>query len=211
MYIPSKLHSHVYVVDIRDDSSGSFVDANYLDVESLIQVPSTTGSMGFRSALLLPGKDQLLLTSREPDGVVVLDLGTLEDNSVKESTDGIALGVLPLRDLRENAGELTLASIGGAGMAATQDEDLLLVTNFRDNSVTVFDLTVGVYGEEIRHIDSVGENPHIIAISPDESVAVVGNYVGDIVDNEVSSTLAVIDLDPSSDHYLEVITWLVNQ
>jgi DNA-binding beta-propeller fold protein YncE len=211
LYIPSKLRSHVYVIDVRDDSSGDYVDANYLDIEALIQVPSTAGSMGFRSALLLEQRDQLLLTSREPDGVVIIDLTSLEDNNIKESIDGAAIGVLPLRDLRQNEGDITLASIGGAGMAVSSDERILLVTNFRGNAVSVFDLELGLFGEEIKYIRDLGENPHIVQFSPDEKYAVVGNYVGNVVDNKVSSTLAIIDMDESSEHYLEVVTWLVNQ
>lgn len=211
LYIPSKLYSQVYVVDIRDDSTADTVDANYLDLEGLIQVPSTGGSMGFRSALLLQSRDQLLLSSREPDGVVIIELSEIEDNSVKESIDGVASGVLPLRDLRENEGGVTLASIGGAGMALSPDERFLLVTNFRGNSVSVFDLDLGLFGEEIRFINGVGENPHVVDFSPDGRWAVVGNYLGSVVNDEVSSSLAVIDMDPNSDQYLEVVTWLVNK
>jgi DNA-binding beta-propeller fold protein YncE len=152
-----------------------------------------------------------LLTSREPDGVVIIDLTSLEDNNIKESIDGAAIGVLPLRDLRQNEGDITLASIGGAGMAVSSDERILLVTNFRGNAVSVFDLELGLFGEEIKYIRDLGENPHIVQFSPDEKYAVVGNYVGNVVDNKVSSTLAIIDMDESSEHYLEVVTWLVNQ
>jgi DNA-binding beta-propeller fold protein YncE len=211
LYVPSKLHSHVYVIDIRDDSTGDMVDANYLDLEALIQVPSTAGAMGFRSGLLLESRNQLLLTSREPDGVVIVDLNDIEDNSIKESIDGVASGVLPLRDLRENEGGITLASIGGAGMALSPDQQTLLVTNFRGNGVSVFDLGLGLFGEEIQFINAIGENPHVVDFSPDGRWAVVGNYLGSVIDDEVSSSLAVIDMDPNSEQYLEVVTWIVNK
>jgi hypothetical protein len=40
---------------------------------------------------------------------------------------------------------------------------------------------------------------------------VVANYVGDVVEDAVSSTLAIIDLDPASERYLEVVAWLANK
>ena len=96
-------------------------------------------------------------------------------------------------------------------MALTPDERLLLVTQFRDNAVTVYDRTMGPWGEVVRHIRDIGENPYAIRVTPDGRWAVVANYVGEVQDRDTSSTLAVIDLDPASPTYLEVVTWLVNR
>src|SRR5262249_8579348 len=66
LYVTSKLQNDVYVVDIRNDSDGSFVDSNYLDLETLLSIDTGTlalgTSAGFRDVLLAPGRDLLFLT-----------------------------------------------------------------------------------------------------------------------------------------------------
>jgi hypothetical protein len=51
----------------------------------------------------------------------------------------------------------------------------------------------------------------VVRVAPDGLTAVVANYTGDVVDGLASSTLVVIDLDPTSDTYLEPLTWIVNK
>ena len=79
------------------------------------------------------------------------------------------------------------------------------------NSVTTYDLTLGPYGSLVGETPLVGENPYAMALTPDERFLVVANYTGELQENEVSSTLAVIDVDANSPTYLEVRTWIANQ
>jgi DNA-binding beta-propeller fold protein YncE len=58
----------------------------------------------------------------------------------------------------------------------------------------------------------MGENPFSVAISPDGRFAVAANYVGKPLENgSKSSTLVVIDMDRTSDTYLEPLTWISNR
>ncbi len=211
LYVPSKLSSFLYVVDIRDDTTLGFADTNYLDLEALVRVPSATGNMGFRGGVVSDERDRLYLTARSPDLIHVLDLTRIEDDGEKEVEEQIPVGTLPIRTLGRDEGATTLSLIGGNGMALAGGEELLLVSEYRSNLVDVYDLGVGAFGQLVREIPWVGENPGNIRISPDGMHAVVVNYTGEVTDDETSGTLAIIDLDPESPTYLEVVTWLANR
>lgn len=211
LYVASKLANFLYVIDVRDDTSGTLDDANFRDIETLLVIEADNTPLGFRDVLVDPVRDRLYATSRDPEGVMVFNLDDIVDNDRKEVTRGAAEAVLPMLDLAEDAGVPTLAQIGGNGMAL-HDNRFLLVTHHRNNALWVYDLELGSHGELVARIPHIGENPHLVRISPDGRFAVVANYLGD-VDSEdtVSSTLAVVDLDPSSESFLEVVTWLVNR
>ena len=134
----------------------------------------------------------------------------LEDNNVKETTNYVTPAALSLPSLAVDEGGDTLGLIGGAGMTLTADGRYLLATHFRDNALIAFDLEMGAYGEEVRYIQHIGENPHIVQLTPDGRYAVVANYVGDLIDETAHSTLAIVDADPSSTTFLEVLTWIGN-
>jgi DNA-binding beta-propeller fold protein YncE len=85
------------------------------------------------------------------------------------------------------------------------------VTNFRDNSLFVFDLDQGVVGEQVAYAPFLGENPHVIRVAPDGMTAVIANYTGDLYDKLSSSPLVVIDLDPASETFLKPLTWIANR
>ena len=102
-------------------------------------------------------------------------------------------------------------SIGPGKMALSQDGTSLYVSNFNANSISVYDLSIGPYGQEIAELSTDGENPYALTLSPSGKHLVVANYTGD-VDNEVSSsTLTIFDVDPDSETYLQRITQVVNQ
>ncbi len=213
LYVTTKANPIVYVVDVRDDSSGDFVDANTLDLEGIISIQNTSASssVGYWSSTLSPSRSLLYLTQRNPDGLAVVDVSGLVDDDEKSVDFDTARAILPLPDLDQDEGAESLARIGGAGTALTPDEQLLLVTHFRGNSLHVFDLTLGPYGQEVAYMPFIGENPHIVRVSPDGRYAVVANYLGDVTgDALTSSTLVVVDIDPDSDTYLEAVTWLAN-
>ncbi len=156
------------------------------------------------------GTDYLYAVGRGPDSLLVFDLAPVVDDDVKEQIHMDVVGTLPLPDVIEDEGYDSTSLVGGSRLALADGGRLLLVTNFRDNSVSVFDLEMGAWGEEVRYIAEVGENPWDIVVTPDERYAIVANYLGEIDDNRVSSTLAFIDLDPASDTFLEVVTWVRN-
>jgi hypothetical protein len=211
LYVTSKLQDDVYVVDVRDDSTSTFSDENVFDLETLARIDSGSLGGGFRDAILSPSRSLLYLTQRSPDALVAVDLDRITDDDSKAPVDQVVAGVIPLGSAGEDLGADSVAFIGGAGMALTDDERFLFVAHFRQNAVSVFDLDRGDIGEEIAWIPWVGENPVDVRISPDQRYAVVANYVGEVENNHAESTLAVLDIDPNSDRYLEVVTWLVNR
>lgn len=211
LYVTSKLLDDIEVVDVRDDSTGAWVDDNAFDLETVIRLDSGGSGAGFRDGIVSRTRSLLYLTQRAPDALVAVDLHLVSDDDSKAPTDRAVVGVLPLPSSLEDLGATTLAQFGGADMAMTADEHLLLVPHFRQNGVSVFDLDQGAIGAEIAWIPWVGENPIAARISPDQRYAVVANYVGSVVDSRVESSLAVIDLDPASDTFLEVVAWLVNR
>ncbi|MCA9491513.1 MAG: hypothetical protein KC621_16390 [Myxococcales bacterium] len=212
LYVPSKLTDDIYVFDVRDDSTGTFRDANAMDLETMVRVESGLTSTGYRDAIVSRSRGLLYLTQRAPDGLVIIDLDRVADDDTKAPTDLAAVAVLPLPDLGEDLGARTVAPIGGAGMALTDDERFLLISHFRQNALSVVDLERGAWGEEIAWIPNVGENPHVVRVSPDQRYALIANYVGAVdPDNVTAASLAVVDLDPDSADYLSVVAWLVNQ
>ena len=69
----------------------------------------------------------------------------------------------------------------------------------------------GAYGEQVAYLPYIGENPHVVRVSPDGRFAVVANFLGDVEEGVVSSTLTVIDADPDSATFGTVLTTLVNK
>jgi DNA-binding beta-propeller fold protein YncE len=176
----------------------------------VIRVQSAAGAAGFRQVLEI--NDLLYGLNDDPDSVFVLDLSGLEDDAFSDILyDTQVGGLTTARDLTSDEGLENTASIGPGQMALDATRETLFVTNFNDNSVSVFDLSLGIHGQLVHTISMVGENPYAIAIHPDGDHAVVGNFTGEMDDEKVShSTLAVIDIDPDSASYLEVLTWIVN-
>jgi len=211
----------IYVVDVRDDSSTGYQDSNYLDIESILQVGQTAYSSGFRDVVAVPGTDRMYASGHVPDAVTVFDLSGLVDDAHKDIIRDAAIASLPLLRVAgrtpsrpyqdEDAGADTLARFNGAGMTLSAESDLLYVTSFRENSLVVFDLELGPWGEEVRRITDLGENPHLVRLTPDGRYAVVANYLGDVEEGMVHSTLAVVDVDPASDTFLDVVTWIKNR
>lgn len=216
LYVTSKLRTQIFVVDVRDDSNGGFVDSNYLDLEAVVQVdigPPVGTNQGYRDVLVAPGRGLLYLTQRGPDALVILDPSVIVDDAAKDLILDATHAVIPLQNALDDAGadNNVTAIIGGDGMALTADERQLLVTHFRGNALSVFDLEAGAWATEVSFIQNIGENPHQVEISPDGRYAVVANYLGTVDDVTVSSNLAIVDIDPSSENYLEIVTWLVNR
>jgi DNA-binding beta-propeller fold protein YncE len=210
LYVTSKLTNVISVIDVRDDSDGSFVDSNYLDLEAVLQVDTGPTPAGFRDLTLSRTRGLLYVSQRVPDALVVIDPAAIVDDGVKQLVFTGAVAVVPMQSAGEDAGATSNALIGGDGLALTADESQLLVAHFRGNALSVFDLDVGSWATETTFLQNIGENPHQVVIAPSGRYAVIANYVGEVDDDVVSSNLAIVDLDPASETYLEIVTWLVN-
>lgn len=211
-FVPFKVDDQVVVIDTRDDSTPDFDDRNHLDIEAVIRVDASARIPGYEGAAFHPD-GRLFLASRNPEGIVVIDTSSITDEDRKRRVHRVTQAVLPLPRARRSQSFLFFDNsvpIGPIGLAIVQDQDLLLVSHFRDAAVAIIDIS-GDQPELIRYIRGVGENPGPIAVSPDNNWAVVGNITGSTRQDVVDSSLAVIDLRPESPRYLEVTSWIANR
>jgi DNA-binding beta-propeller fold protein YncE/predicted GH43/DUF377 family glycosyl hydrolase len=212
LYAASKLTAYIYIIDIRDDSVGDFRDLNYLDVEAILPAPNSSMDAGFRQILADPRADRLLALQDDPEAVVVFDLTAVEDNAFAELISDTAVGYLPVRrGSARDEGVFTLTDIGPSNMVLHPDQRRLFVANFNGNSVSLFDLELGTWGQQIGEVSLVGEGPAGMTLTPDAKHLVVANLAGEVTtDGLAQSTIAVIDVEESSPTYLEVRTWITN-
>ena len=211
LLVSSKLLSYIVVIDVRDDTTTGVPDTNYLDIEAILTIETSTGGAGFRGLTTVPGQPYLYALNDSPEGVYLFDLDLVEDDKTGDVVRDAFVGYLVSdRALERDAALDTVTSAGPTGMAATPDGSHLLVANFNANSVAAYDLRMGAYGEWVGEADLLGENPYLVRMSPDGRYAVVAMYVGEVETARVNSTLAVIDMDPESDRFMEVLTWIGN-
>jgi hypothetical protein len=201
----------VIVVDVRDDSTADWTDTNYLDIETFIWLETVTTSVGVQDIVYDPTTSRLYLAAKDPGSVWVVDTTDVVDDNVKEITYNLPSGLIPMHDVNDDAGETTFAIIGPSGLALVPNQGLLLVTHFKDNALSVIDLNLGVWGEEIRYHQDIGENPSVVRTSPDGTFAVVANYLGAVSGNTVGSSIVLLDLDPLSPTWLEITTRIDNR
>jgi DNA-binding beta-propeller fold protein YncE len=216
LYVTCKLLPEIFVIDIRDDTNiatgGDFVDLNYLDVESVILVETSTGSTsGPRSSLVDPVHGWLWVITDAPSSLIAFDLNTLEDDADIELVRDSAVSMLPLpRGNDRDEGVNTQADVGPGQLLLHPDGHHMFVTNFNDNSVSCYDLELGAAGTLVAETTEVGENPYAIALTADGSRGLVGNYSGEVIGTATHSTVIVLDTDPESATFMKPITWLVN-
>lgn len=212
LFASSKKTNFILVIDVRDDSTDTWDDANYLGVEAMLTTDTASGGAGYRGMVTSPDGSKLYALNDSPEGVFVFDLSRVEDDAWGDVILEAQIGFLPAsRGGERDQGASTVVSAGPTGLALLPDGDTLLVTNFNDNSLGVYDLRMGAYGQLVGEVTFLGENPHTVRVTPDGRYAVVACYEGVYDDANVNSTLAVIDVDASSDTWLEVITWIANQ
>lgn len=224
LYIPTSTSNNIIVLDVRDDSTRGDLDDNLNDIEGIVRLrsviinsnggqPIESGSRGMFDALPIPGTDHLYVTGLNPSALLTLDLFDVVDDDSKQVHEGAVLSASAMRRAADDAGVDGIQGIPGAGMALRDLDGRrhLFVTHFRDNSVSIYDLDRGAYGEPVGYAPNVGENPHAVAVSPDGRYAVVANYLGYVDDSRVSSTLVVLDADPASPTFGQVLTTLVNR
>jgi predicted GH43/DUF377 family glycosyl hydrolase len=215
LFVASKLLPYIIVIDIRDDSDDreDFVDRNYLDIESIIGIQTSSGAAGYRQFITQPGSDILYALNDSPEAVWMIDISTVEDNAYSELIQEIQYGYLPATSGDEQeVGADTRMFIGPGQMVLHPDGKRLFVSNFNANSISVYDLTLGPYGKLIAELPHSGENPYAMALSPDSNQLVIANYTGNVSNSNLSeSTLTILDIDTESDSYLQFLTWVMNQ
>lgn len=210
LYVGCKLSPYIYVLDVRDDSTSTWADLNYLGMEAILSL-GLNGASGARDLVVNPGTGTLFALADEPEAILVVRADDVVDDQVNDLLYDRVLGMLPLpRSFERDLGVGTQAAVGPAQMAVHPDGKHLFVSNFNANSVSVYDLTLGPLGTLVAQAEGVGENPYALAISPDGTRAVVANYSGEVGDY-VSSTLVVLDADPASANFGSPITWIVNR
>ncbi|MSQ01169.1 MAG: hypothetical protein EXR71_04645 [Myxococcales bacterium] len=210
LYVGCKLVPYVYVLDVRDDSSESWSDLNYLGVEAIMTL-ALSSSSGVRDLMIDPGTGTLYGLVDEPEAIVVIRADDVVDDQGTDDLRQRVLGLLPLpRSFERDVGVETQSAVGPAQMVLHPDGIHLFVTNFNNDSVSVIDLSLGPLGTLVAQTDNVGENPYAMMLTPDGARLVVANYLGE-VDGYVSSTLVVLDADPSSATFLDALGWVVNR
>jgi hypothetical protein len=220
LYVTSRNSSFFYVIDVRDDSTRTFDDANFLDLEGIVQLRGVGPGVTLREVATHAGGGALYASARQPDGVIVIDGERLTDGSTKRTIDDAALHVFPM--VAENRLESPIfdpfafalpspASAAGLAVRSGLDGDHLFASHFADNSVSTFDLNRGAYGAQVAYAGNLGARPHVVRVSPDGRFAVVASYQGDVEGNEVSSTLSILDADPASPTFGRLLTTLVNR
>lgn len=212
LFVASKLLSYIVVLDVRDDSTTSFSDLNYMGIEAVLSFDSAGGSEWFRSMMVLPGTSHLYALTTSPESVVVFDLDLVEDDEHDEIVRDANIGWLAApRGGDLDHGSENVTNLGPAGMALLPDGYTLVVTNYNDNSLSVYDLRMAGYGQLIGEVPNLCENPYSVRTTADGTQVVVGCYEGKVEDDRVASTLAVVDVDRASPTWLEVRTWIVNE
>ena len=204
---------YLFAVDIRDDSSPAFADANYLDVEAVLLEGNASQAIGFRDLVPRPGTSLAYSLNLSPEGVWVHDLGGWEDGPFGHVLQSTVVGFLPAsRGIARDRGLDTRGDVGPAALLFHPDGERLFVINFNANSVGVYDLRLGPWGTLVAEVDAVGEAPWSMALSPDGRRLVVVNSIGGVEDRVVpQATLAVLDVDPSSPTYLDVLATVGNR
>jgi hypothetical protein len=211
LLVASKLLPYVVVIDVRDDTTTGVPDSNYRDIEAIVTIDTSSGGAGFRGLYTVPGSPYLYALNDSPEGVYLFDLDAVVDDKTSDIVRDAFVGFLVSpRGIERDVGLDSVTSAGPTSMAATPSGDHLVVANFNANSLSAYDLRMGAYGEWVAEADLLGENPYMVRMSPDGRYAVVAMYVGEVDESQVNSTLAVIDMDPTSDRFMEVLTWIAN-
>ncbi len=218
-YVPA-----VYVLDVRDDSNEVMFDANYNGIEAMVLIENnaydgtSSKRVGARSSLFSPSGDRLYMTTADPDAVLVFDPSAIPDASAaRVLREGVLLGEIPLeRGSVEDKGASSAGDVGPIGLAMSSDGRYLWVANANANNVYTIDLALGTVGEVVQVARDVGEMPVAIALSPDERYLVVANYLGEVEERgdrekAVHSTLAVVDADPLSPTFGQLLARVKNR
>ena len=223
--VANKRDQFLIVVDLFDDSTADYDDANFQGVEAAIFVPQARGMVGMRAMQFSEDGQTLWVTlaplviptaggsfSDGTEGLVSIDFSKIEDGPEgKAWLDGMIKGFLPVaRGIEEDRGYDTDTSVGPGGLAVNRAGTRAYVTNFNDNSVYVLDVARGARGAVLDIIRGLDETPFEIVLSPDEKLAYVGNSYGIQRNGAQHSTIQVLDIDEQSPTYGQILTRLDN-
>ena len=210
LFVGSKRLPYIHVIDIRDDSTETESDRNYLDIEATYQFFTTSGASGFRN---ITSSDGLLYAINDaPESVFVIDLSTLEDNATHELIQDPPRAILEsARGIESDVGGTTRANIGPGGMVLHPNGYLMAVSNFNTNSISFYDLRLGPYGSLINELELNTENPFALQFSPDGNTLVVGSYTGEMDGLSSHAELLVIDSNEDSPTYLDLLSRIRNR
>ena len=212
LYLTSKATNYITVLDVRDDSTLEYAD-NFLGIEAIVSVLTVEGPRGIRDVEIDGTRDHLLISTVSPEAVFVLDRSQIVDDDRADLLPTTPIGAVPVGRAVEDANDVNYTGglpIGPGDMALA-DDGHLFVPNFAEDAVSIFDLGLGAWGREVRTVANVGGNPWLVRLTPDGKYAIVANYTGDVENELVSSSLAIIDADPDSPTAFQVLTWLENR
>ena len=224
--IANKRIRFLVVVDLHDDSDeeSGYIDANFNDIEAVIQIPQVHGMVGTRDMAFSSDGTELfvlespLINQSSPEtafgteAFLRLDWTQITDSDESVAIrEGIVTGYLPLaRGNERDQGYANDVSVGAGSMALSADDSRAYVLNFNDNSMYVLDLAAGARGAVVEIIRGLDENPWEVELSPDGRRAYVATSYGITTGSVQHSTLLVVDIDESSASFGEVITRLSN-
>lgn len=224
--VSNKRAEYVLVLDLHDDSTDDWTDANAFGIEAAFVIPQRFGIVGARDMEFSPDGSKLWLTLAPlilvesgdnafrtgTEALVALDWSKIEDTD--EGTlllDDIILSWSPLaRGSEEDEGYRADTSVGANAFVLNAAGDRAYVANYNDNSVWVVRLDTGARSTVIERVQGLDEAPSEIVLSPDEKLAFVTNYVGQTRNQVVHSTIQVIDVDEESPTFGDVLTTLSN-
>ena len=100
-----------------------------------------------------PRADRLLALQDDPEAVIVFDISDIEDDAFADLISDTTVGYLPVRrGSARDEGVFTLTDIGPSNMVLHPDERRLFVANYNGNSVSVYDLELGTWGQQIGEV-----------------------------------------------------------
>jgi hypothetical protein len=226
--ISNKRSPFLIVLDLHDDSTEDWLDANHNDIEAIIRVSQVHGMVGMRdlhfgpSGALWATMSPLIVPESSPaddpirfgtEALIKLDWSAVvaEDLAVAEAYTDLVLSYSPLaRGVEEDEGYNTDVSVAAGSMAMNAAGTRAYVANFNENSLYVMDLSAGARGVVKKAIYGLDENPWEVELSPDETLAFVGMSYGVKERGAQHSTIQVIDIDETSPTFGQVLTRLSN-
>lgn len=178
LYLTSRTEDRIQMLSVTASAVGLvFVPSNFFFLDA---VGTTTGSSSdTRYAQFTEGGDRLLLVNRLPPSLQVYDT-SLDDTGFPKNRFYAAT------DLCREASNLAVADVGDGTKA--------FVTCFQDGEVYVLDTDPA---PEVDAIVTVGRGPFGIGVSSVRQKLYVTNFLED--------TVAVVELDPTSEFRYQVI------